>query len=85
MIGSHHERWDGGGYPRGQQGQEIPLAARVFSIADSFDAMTHEQPWRAAMTAELALEEMERGAGAHFDPELVAVFLDELGRSSSSE
>jgi ribonuclease P protein subunit RPR2 len=84
VIGSHHERWDGSGYPRGQHGDEIPLAARVFSIADSFDAMTHEQPWRPAMTTELALEAMEHGAGAQFDPELVAVFL-ELHRSSGPE
>ena len=76
VIGSHHERWDGNGYPRGQRGEEIPLAARVFTIADSFDAMTHEQPWRAALPVELALEEMGRDSGSHWDPELTPVFVD---------
>jgi HD-GYP domain-containing protein (c-di-GMP phosphodiesterase class II) len=76
VIGSHHERWDGKGYPRGQRAEEIPVAARIFGIADSFDAMTHEQPWRAALPIDIALDEMDRGGGGHFDPELVAVFLE---------
>ena len=82
IIGSHHERWDGKGYPRGQRGEEIPLAARIFAIADAFDAMTHEQPWRAALPVELALEEIGRGAEGHFDPELTTVFLSELAHSA---
>jgi HD-GYP domain-containing protein (c-di-GMP phosphodiesterase class II) len=85
VIGSHHERWDGNGYPRGQRAEEIPLAARVFAIADSFDAMTHEQPWRAALPVELALDEMRRGAGAHWELELTSVFVEELGLASAPE
>jgi HD-GYP domain-containing protein (c-di-GMP phosphodiesterase class II) len=83
VIGSHHERWDGNGYPRGQRGEEISLAARVFSIADSFDALTHEQPWRAAHPVELALEEMGRGSGSQWDPELTVVFVEELAPTAS--
>ena len=85
VIGSHHERWDGNGYPRGQRGDEIALAARVFAIADSFDALTHEQPWRAALPVESAREELARGAGSHWDPDLMAVFLDELVSSNPDE
>jgi ribonuclease P protein subunit RPR2 len=85
VIGSHHERFDGSGYPRGQKAEEIPLGARVFTIADSFDAMTHDQPWRAALPVELALDEMRRDGGAHWDPELTAVFVDELGLEAATE
>ncbi|HEX6762213.1 MAG TPA: HD domain-containing phosphohydrolase [Gaiellaceae bacterium] len=78
VIGSHHERFDGRGYPRGQQGTEIALAARVFAIADTFDRLTHEQPWRAALSEDHALEEIGRLAGTQLDPELTAVFLDKF-------
>ena len=78
VIGSHHERWDGSGYPRSQKGEEIPLAARMFAIADSFDTMTHEQPWRAALSYEHAFEEIGRLSESQLDPELMSVFLDEL-------
>ena len=74
VIGAHHERWDGSGYPRRLEGERIPLAARIFTVADVYDAMTSEQPWRNALTPEVALEEIERSAGTLFDPELVAVF-----------
>jgi HD-GYP domain-containing protein (c-di-GMP phosphodiesterase class II) len=77
VIGSHHERWDGSGYPRGRRGESIPLAARVFAVADAFDAMTREQPWRAALPTEMALEELSRAAGTHFDPALVGAFLED--------
>jgi HD-GYP domain-containing protein (c-di-GMP phosphodiesterase class II) len=78
VIGAHHERWDGRGYPRGQQGEEIALGARIFAIADTFDTMTHEQPWRAALSKEHALEEIRRLAGNQLDPELTAAFLSDL-------
>ena len=78
VIGSHHERWDGKGYPRGQQGEEIPLAARIFAITDTFDTMTREQPWRPALPDDHALEEIGHLAGNQLDPELTAVFLDGL-------
>jgi len=71
----HHERWDGGGYPTGLAGPLIPTEARVLAVADSFDAMTSERPYRAALSSEHALEELERCAGAQFDPEVARVFL----------
>ena len=78
VIGAHHERWDGNGYPRGQRGEEIPLPARIFALADAFDTMTHEQPWRPALSVDHALEEIGRGAGSQFDPDLTAVFLEAI-------
>jgi HD-GYP domain-containing protein (c-di-GMP phosphodiesterase class II) len=75
VIGSHHEKWDGSGYPRRLHGAEIPLPARIFSIADAFDAMTTQQPYREALPFEYALGEVEDKAGSHFDPELAKTFL----------
>jgi ribonuclease P protein subunit RPR2 len=76
IVRTHHERWDGAGYPYGLSGEEIPLAARVFSIADSFDAMTSDRPYRAAMPIEQALEQIREGAGSQFDPEVAKAFLE---------
>ncbi|MGZ4150053.1 MAG: HD-GYP domain-containing protein [Actinomycetota bacterium] len=76
IVRSHHERFDGGGYPRGLRGPEIPLAARIFAVADSFDAMTSDRPYRAAMPLERALDEIAAGAGAQFDPVVVEAFLE---------
>jgi HD-GYP domain-containing protein (c-di-GMP phosphodiesterase class II) len=76
IVASHHERWDGGGYPRGLRGADIPLPARIFSVADSFDAMTSDRPYRAAMPLERALEEIRAGGGSQFDPDVAAAFLD---------
>jgi HD-GYP domain-containing protein (c-di-GMP phosphodiesterase class II) len=76
VIGAHHERWDGSGYPRRLEGERIPLPARIFTLADVYDAMTSEQPWRSALLPEVALEEIDRSAGKLFDPELVAEFLE---------
>ena len=72
---THHEWWDGCGYPRGLRGGEIPLAGRIAAIADTFDALTHERPYRPPLTVEAALELMRRERGTHFDPELLDVFL----------
>lgn len=71
----HHERWDGKGYPQGLKGDNIPLLARIFSVADVYDAMTSERPYRHAWTREAALEYIRSQSGKHFDPRIVDVFL----------
>lgn len=75
VVLHHHERWDGGGYPVGLKGEEIPLGARIFAIVDAFDAMTVDRPYSRAISAEAAREEIRRCAGTHFDPRLVEIFL----------
>lgn len=72
---SHHERWDGKGYPRGLKGEEIPLAARIFAVVDAWDAMRSDRPYRKALPVEEALAEIRKGAGTQFDPKVVDVFL----------
>ena len=71
----HHERYDGSGYPKGLEGEDIPLGARILAIADVFAAMTSERPYSDALPLEQALEEIKRGAGTQFDPKMVEVFL----------
>jgi putative two-component system response regulator len=78
---SHHERWDGGGYPDGLAGKDIPLVARVVAVADVFDVLVHERPYKEAWTVEAASNEIRAGAGTQFDPGVVAAF-DALGPSS---
>ena len=70
----HHERWDGGGYPEGLAGDAIPVAARIVHLADVFDVLVHERPYRESFTTAAATEEIARGAGTDFDPEIVVVF-----------
>ena len=77
MIRHHHEHFDGGGYPDRLVGEEIPMEARIIAISDAFDAMTSLRPHRPSMTPEMALREMEEGAGKQFDPAIVEVFLKE--------
>jgi HD-GYP domain-containing protein (c-di-GMP phosphodiesterase class II) len=72
---SHQERYDGRGYPRGLAGDAIPLGARIFAIADTFDAMTSHRPYRGALPAEAARAEIERCAGTQFDPRCADAFL----------
>ncbi|WP_152670610.1 HD-GYP domain-containing protein [Rubrobacter aplysinae] len=68
---SHHERFDGGGYPRGNAGEDTPVEARIISVVDAYDAMTNDRPYREAMSHETALEELERNAGTQFDPRVI--------------
>jgi putative two-component system response regulator len=72
---SHHERWDGGGYPHGLRGGGIPLAGRIVAVADVFDALTHNRPYKGASGIEEAVAEIRAGSGTHFDPLIVAAFL----------
>ena len=74
VVRCHHETFDGSGYPEGLQGEEIPLAARAFSVVDAFDAMTTDRPYRPALSVDAAVSELERMAGTQFDPEVVGVF-----------
>ena len=75
---SHHERWDGSGYPSGLAGEEIPVEARIVAIADVFDALTMKRPYKDAWPQDKAVEMIRQGAGRHFDAELVRVFLNIL-------
>ena len=72
----HHERWDGNGYPTGRAGEQIPLEARVLAVADAFDAMTSDRPYRRALDHEAAVAEVARCSGTQFDPDVVRIFLE---------
>lgn len=76
----HHEKWDGSGYPNGLKGMDIPLAARLAALADVFDALSHARCYKPAWTVEASLEEIQRGRGAHFDPDLTDVFIKMVRR-----
>jgi response regulator RpfG family c-di-GMP phosphodiesterase len=77
IIRSHHEHWDGTGYPDGLAGEEVPLSARIFAVADALDAMTGERPYRRPASWESAREEIFTQSGRQFDPDIVQVFLEE--------
>ena len=79
-ILTHHERWDGSGYPRGIAGNEIPLPSRILAVADAFDAMTQDRVYRKAMYHEQAVEEIKRNSGTQFDPDVVGAFLRYLAK-----
>ncbi len=75
-VKHHHERWDGRGYPDGLKGEEIPFAARVIAIADTYDAMTSTRSYRVALTHETAINEIDKCAGSQFDPQLAQKFVE---------
>jgi putative two-component system response regulator len=72
---THHERWDGGGYPQGLRGESIPLPGRIVSVADAFDAMTRARPYKEAWPVARALAELQQCAGTQFDPKIIDAFL----------
>lgn len=76
VLLAHHERWDGAGYPRGLTGEQIPLGARIFALADTLDAITSDRPYREAQSFAKAREEISRGRGSQFDPRVVDAFLE---------
>src|ERR671924_646907 len=76
VVRSHHERWDGSGYPDNLAGEQIPLGARIFSVADALDAITSDRPYRPAASWDDAVEEIVERAGTQFDPDVVAAFKD---------
>lgn len=77
-ILSHHERWDGTGYPQGLEKEEIPLESRILAVVDAFDAMTSDRVYRKAMTTDLAIKELLDNAGTQFDPHIVEVFVNDV-------
>ena len=75
-LRTHHEKWDGTGYPNGLKGEEIPLSGRIIALADTYDAMTSDRPYRKALSHEIAIEEIKRCAGTQFDPVLAQLFAE---------
>src|SRR5206468_10393434 len=80
VVRSHHERWDGSGYPDGLAGEQIPVAARIFALVDAMDAMTTDRPYRSAQRRERATDEILAHAGKQFDPLVVAAFAQREAR-----
>jgi putative two-component system response regulator len=76
FAGYHHEKWDGAGYPRGLRGEDIPLEGRIMAVADVYDALVSERPYKKPFSHEQAVEIIEKGSGAHFDPKIVEAFLN---------
>jgi putative two-component system response regulator len=75
MAFTHHEKWNGTGYPRGLQGYEIPISGRLMAVADAYDAITSPRIYKAAQSHDQAVEEIRRCSGTAFDPDIVKIFL----------
>jgi HD-GYP domain-containing protein (c-di-GMP phosphodiesterase class II) len=84
-VRHHHERYDGKGYPDGLKGDEIPLGARILSVADAYQAMTEERPYRHALSQNAATAELIEGSGTQFDPRVVQAFLKVLQTMAEEE
>ncbi len=84
IVLHHHERYDGGGYPTGRAGEDIPLESRILAVADAFDAMTSERPYRPAMTPEAAIAELRDVAGKQCDPDCVEALAQIVVRAAAA-
>lgn len=82
---SHHEWWDGTGYPNKLQGEDIPLSGRILAVVDTFDALTHARPYKQAWTFEAAIEEIKAQSGNHFDPQVVKAFVDVMDQMTATQ
>ena len=81
---SHHERWDGKGYPNGLKENEIPLFARVINLCDSYEAMTSARSYKKTLTKQEAIEEITNCSGTQFDPELAKIFIQYISKEKNS-
>lgn len=78
----HHEKWDGSGYPKALEGEQIPIVARIVAVVDVYDALSADRPYRPAWPREKVLAEIETGSGGHFDPAIAKAFLEMIQRES---
>jgi HD-GYP domain-containing protein (c-di-GMP phosphodiesterase class II) len=83
-VRHHHERYDGSGYPEGLRGEEIPLFSRIILVAETYEAMTHNRPYRRALSPGEATRRLQEGAGSQLDPDIVKHFLAILGTETAS-
>jgi HD-GYP domain-containing protein (c-di-GMP phosphodiesterase class II) len=81
VVAAHHEKWNGGGYPRGLAGETIPLAARIFAVADVFDALCSKRPYKEPMGFDAAMSILEKDTGSHFDPDVMVAFQSIAGKT----
>jgi HD-GYP domain-containing protein (c-di-GMP phosphodiesterase class II) len=85
IVRQHHERYDGKGYPSGLKDEEIHIGARIMAVADAYDAMTSNRPYRQALVPEDVVEELMTGSGAQFDPQCVEAFIQYISEKKAAE